>query len=124
MELMLVVAISGILMAAAVPTFLGARNNANTNACTANLEIIKSATREWALDNPSLAVATHAILVSEIDGYVDSGFDSLDEPGTGRYSEGQGADATWDTSDDVVVTMDASGNIPNPTCSAGGDHAL
>ncbi|KKM97447.1 hypothetical protein LCGC14_1167950 [marine sediment metagenome] len=126
MELMVVVAISGILMAAAVPTFLGARNRANANACIANLEIIKSATREWALDNPGdgdLTGATGNVTLGDVDTYIDGGFTSLNEPGTGRYAQSQGADATWDTDDDVVATV-ANGTIADPECSEGGDHDL
>ncbi len=109
-ELMVVVAVAAILMAAAVPTFIGARDRANTNACIANLEIIRSATREWALDNPSDAIAGHQITVAELDGYIDSGFASLKEPTTGNY--------------DTLPLLDVNGNIPNPECSIGGDHDL
>ena len=113
-ELMTVVAVAAILMAIAVPTFLSARNNADANACTANLEIIRSATREWALDNPGAAVAAYPITTTDVDGYIDSGFSSLDEPDGGSYATAG-----------VVVTIDGSGNIPNPTCSTGtSGHSL
>ncbi len=124
MELMVVIAISGILMAAAVPTFLGARNRANANACIANLEIIKSATREWALDNPGdadLTGATGNVTVGDVDAYIDGGFASLDEPSTGQYW----TDATSDglSNDDSVATV-TNGTIADPECSEGGDHDL
>lgn len=120
---MVVIVVTAILMAVAVPTFIGARNRSNASACKANMQIIKSAIREWALDNPATAVAAYTVKVSDINSYIDSGFFSLDDPVDGRYSQGQGADATWDTSDDVVVTIAADGTIPNPTCSKSGEFA-
>ena len=124
MELMVVVAISGILMAAAVPTFLGARNRANANACTANLEIINSALKEWSLDNPDAALAVNdTVTVGDIDAYVDSGVASLDEPDGGSYVTDTDGSGTV-TAADVVVTIVTVGQIPDPTCSEGGDHTL
>lgn len=122
-ELMVVIAVIAILMAAAVPTFIGARRRSEASACRANLEVIKSAINEWALDNPDTAVANRAVLVSEIDRYISDGFDSLECEVGGRYSQGQGADATWDTTDDVVVTIAADGSIPVPTCSVAAQNA-
>jgi len=119
-ELMTVVAVAAILMAIAIPTFIGARNRSNTNTCVTNLEIIRTAIKEWALDHPSDVVEGHQVLVSEINAYVDDGFYSLDCPVDARYVTA-GANGTFDTdgstSDDVVVTLGAGGSVPNPSCN-------
>ncbi|MFH1394939.1 MAG: prepilin-type N-terminal cleavage/methylation domain-containing protein [Candidatus Omnitrophota bacterium] len=54
-EIMIVVAIIGLLAAIAVPNFMQARTTAQTNACIANLKQIDGAKTLFALDN---AVAT------------------------------------------------------------------
>lgn len=49
-EIMIVVAIIGIIVAIAVPAFLRARENARGRACQENLMKIDGATEQWALD--------------------------------------------------------------------------
>ncbi len=57
-EIMIVVAIIGLLAAIAIPNFVKARETAQTNACRANLKQIEGAKQIWALDggagNPSM----------------------------------------------------------------------
>jgi len=50
-EIMIVVAIIGLLAAIAIPNFMKARTKAQTNACIANLKQIDGAKQVWALDN-------------------------------------------------------------------------
>ncbi|NQT47252.1 MAG: prepilin-type N-terminal cleavage/methylation domain-containing protein [Candidatus Omnitrophica bacterium] len=50
-EIMIVVAIIGLLAAIAIPNFVQARKRAQTNACIANLKQIQGAISLWALDN-------------------------------------------------------------------------
>ncbi|MEW6156877.1 MAG: prepilin-type N-terminal cleavage/methylation domain-containing protein [Verrucomicrobiota bacterium] len=50
-EIMIVVAVIGLLAAIAIPNFTKARNNARVKACIANLRAIDSAKTNWALDN-------------------------------------------------------------------------
>jgi len=50
-EIMIVVAIIGLLCAIAVPSFLHARARSQQNACINNLRQIDSAINEWALEN-------------------------------------------------------------------------
>jgi type II secretion system protein G len=50
-EIMIVVAIIGLLAAIAIPNFVKARDKAQQNACVANLKQIDSATEQWALEN-------------------------------------------------------------------------
>lgn len=49
-EIMIVVAIIGLLAAIAIPNFVKARNTAQTNACINNLRQIDSAVQQWALE--------------------------------------------------------------------------
>ncbi len=49
-EIMIVVAIIGLLAAIAIPNFVKARNNSLANACIDNLRQIDSATQQWALE--------------------------------------------------------------------------
>ncbi len=49
-EIMIVVAIIGLLASIAIPNFVRARRVAQMNACIANLRCIDDAKAEWALD--------------------------------------------------------------------------
>ena len=49
-EIMIVVAIIGLLAAIAIPNFVKARATAQANACISNLRQIDSAINEWALE--------------------------------------------------------------------------
>lgn len=49
-EIMIVVAIIGLLAAIAVPNFVNARTNARTSACINNLRLIDAAKEQWALE--------------------------------------------------------------------------
>src|SRR5687767_14296429 len=49
-EIMIVVAIIGLLAAIAIPNFLKAQNEAKRTACTANLQTINGAKITWALE--------------------------------------------------------------------------
>lgn len=49
-EIMIVVAIIGLLAAIAIPNFIKARESAQRNACIANLKQIEGAIATWALE--------------------------------------------------------------------------
>jgi len=49
-EIMIVVAIIGLLAAIAIPNFLKARSTSQQNACINNLRQIDSAKQQWSLD--------------------------------------------------------------------------
>ena len=50
-EIMIVVAIVGMLAAIAIPNFIRARNTSQRNICINNLRQVDSAKHEWALEN-------------------------------------------------------------------------
>jgi prepilin-type N-terminal cleavage/methylation domain-containing protein len=50
-EIMIVVAIIGLLAAIAIPNFVQARKTSQTNACINNLRQIDGAKQQWALEN-------------------------------------------------------------------------
>ena len=57
-EIMIVVAIIGLLAAIAIPNFVRARQTAQANACINNLRQIDGAIQQWALENNQPASAT------------------------------------------------------------------
>src|SRR5471030_2890308 len=57
-EIMIVVAIVGLLAAIAVPNFIRARATSQANACINNLRQIDAAINEWALENGKSTGAT------------------------------------------------------------------
>ena len=50
-EIMIVVAIIGLLAAIAIPNFVRARQTSQTNACINNLRQIDAGKQQWALEN-------------------------------------------------------------------------
>ena len=50
-EMMIVVAIIGLLAVIAIPNWVRARTTSQNNACISNLREIWGATQQWALDN-------------------------------------------------------------------------
>ena len=64
-EIMIVVAIIGLLAAIAIPNFVRARTQSQKNACINNLRQIDGAVQQWALENkqaPAATVATSDVL--------------------------------------------------------------
>ena len=49
-EIMIVVAIIGLLAAIAIPNFVKARNTSQANACISNMRQIDSGIQQWALE--------------------------------------------------------------------------
>ncbi len=56
-EIMIVVAIIGLLAAIAIPNFVRARTQSQKNACINNLRQIDGAVQQWALENKAAASA-------------------------------------------------------------------
>jgi prepilin-type N-terminal cleavage/methylation domain-containing protein len=57
-EIMIVVAIIGLLAAIAIPNFIRARQTAQKNACIANLKQLQGAIQVWAIDTGAASDAT------------------------------------------------------------------
>ncbi len=67
-EIMIVVAIIGLLAAIAIPNFIKARATAQANACINNLRQIDAAINEWALEQGQTTGA--AVNAAVISGYL------------------------------------------------------
>jgi prepilin-type N-terminal cleavage/methylation domain-containing protein len=67
-EIMIVVAIIGLLAAIAIPNFVRARTQSQKNACINNLRQIDGAVQQWALENKKSASAT--VGFTDISGYL------------------------------------------------------
>jgi len=72
-EIMIVVAIIGILAAIAIPNFVKSRKKSQANACIANMKQIFGAAEQWKLDNKTEdAPATIDVLLGDAtdEGYI------------------------------------------------------
>lgn len=83
-EIMIVVAIIGLLAAIAIPSFIKARTESQKNACINNLRQIDAAKEQWALANKK--VSGDAIVQAEVDAYIKGG--TPDCPASGVYTYG------------------------------------
>ncbi len=102
-EIMIVVAIIGLLAAIAIPNFVRARTTAQTNACINNLRQIDGAKEQWALENNAADGA--AVTTGDIDIYIKGGVPA-ECPAGGDYGAG-------------------IGNVgADPTCTIAGTHVL
>jgi len=70
-EIMIVVAIIGLLAAIAIPNFVRARQTSQTNACLNNLRQIDGAKQQWALENGATAATT--VTAANITPYLGRG---------------------------------------------------
>ena len=67
-EIMIVVAIIGLLAAVAIPNFLRARSTSQQNTCIENLRDLDAAIQQWALENGS--GPTTAVTDEDIQPYI------------------------------------------------------
>ena len=67
-EIMIVVAIIGLLAAIAIPSFMRARETSQTNTCINNLRLVDGAKQQWALENNKTGSDTPA--QADIDLYL------------------------------------------------------
>ena len=70
-EIMIVVAIIGLLAAIAIPNFIRARSTSQANACINNLRQIDAAKQQWALEKNQAPTATP--LAGDIQPYLGRG---------------------------------------------------
>ena len=101
-EIMIVVAIIGLLAAIAIPNFVKARQTAQKNACINNLRQIDGAKEQWALETKAATNATPT--AANLDAYIKGGTTNAQTcPANG------------------TVSIGALGT--NPSCTVGG-HVL
>ncbi len=101
-EIMIVVAIIGILLGIAIPNFRAHTEKSRATACQAQLRLIKNSAALWALENKK--ALTDSVDVNALVDFFD---------------------------DKKIPTCQAGGNYTapftpgtNPTCSLGGTHKL
>ena len=99
-EIMIVVAIIGLLAAIAIPSFMKARTTSQQKACINNLRQIESGKEQWALANKK--AQGDDIVTTEIDVYMK---EAPDCPAGGDY--------TYDK-----IGTDASCSITTPLAHA------
>ena len=83
-EIMIVVAIIGLLAAIAIPNFVKARTTAQKNACINNLRQIDGAKEQWGLEKK--VSSTAATVATEVDEYIKGGAPKC--PSGGSYTYG------------------------------------
>jgi prepilin-type N-terminal cleavage/methylation domain-containing protein len=72
-EIMIVVAIIGLLAAIAIPNFVRARTTSQQNACINNLRQIDGAIQQWALETKQSASANASSHQTSITAYLGRG---------------------------------------------------
>src|SRR5580658_5452999 len=70
-EIMIVVAIIGLLAAIAIPNFVKARTTSQQNACINNLRLIDSSKQQWALEQRQ--TSSNTPLGSDLQPYLGRG---------------------------------------------------
>jgi len=101
-EIMIVVAIIGLLAAIAIPNFVRARTTSQANACISNLRIIDSAKAQWALENHK--TNTDTPLGTDIQPYM------------GRGSAGELPTCPNDGSQTFATSYQANNVATKPAC--------
>ena len=101
-EIMIVVAIIGLLAAIAIPNFVKARATSQQNACINNMRQITAAVNEWALETGQQSGAT--VSLTELTPYIQLNSNSSIPPcpAGGSYS------------------LNGVGNSPEVQCSLSG----
>lgn len=81
-EIMIVVAIIGLLAAIAIPSFMKARSTSQKNACINNLRQLDGGAQQLLLETPGATVS-----VANVSPYIDGNAESLVCPsGGGNYT--------------------------------------
>jgi prepilin-type N-terminal cleavage/methylation domain-containing protein len=111
-EIMIVVAIIGLLATIAIPNFMRARTKSQQNACINNLRQIDGAVQQWALENK--AAATSTVTPTDIELYLGRGqkIDAVVCPAAG-------SPATNFLASYEITRVDTA-----PVCRIGGGYTL
>lgn len=98
-EIMIVVLIIGMLATIAVPSFMKARENSQTNACINNLRQIDAAKEQLALEDNAAQGAK--LIASDVDAFIKGGAPTC--PGGGTYTYNKvGTDPACSISEHVL----------------------
>lgn len=101
-EIMIVVAIIGLLIAIALPNFVKARDNTRRKLCSNNIRLIGSAVEQELIADSAAAMPDTAGLAAVAGPYIKSGFPVCPSAGTYTVTGRQisctaaGHDATYD----------------------------
>jgi len=87
-EIMIVVAIIGLLVSIAIPNFVRARTTSQANACINNLRQIDGAVQTWALENRKAPSDTYTLSVIKPYIKLDSTSNLPACPANGTYAPG------------------------------------
>jgi prepilin-type N-terminal cleavage/methylation domain-containing protein len=101
-EIMIVVAIIGLLATIAIPNFMRARTTAQKNACINNLRQIDGAKQTWALESKAASTASPAL--ANIQPYL------------GRGSAGTAPTCPADSSNTFATSYSINDLQTAPTC--------
>ena len=107
-EIMIVVAIIGLLAAIAIPNFVKARTTSQQNACINNLRQFDGAAQQWALETKQLPTA-NATLTS-IQPYIklqQNGTTLPTCPANGTYS------SSWSVSNSPTCSLSSQATAPH-----------
>ena len=88
-EIMIVVAIIGLLAAIAIPNFVKARTTAQQNACINNLRQIDGAKDQWAIEHKANTADT--VDTDQVNQYIKGG-KTPECPAAGAYTYGNVGD--------------------------------
>jgi len=103
-ELMIVVAIIGLLVAIAVPNFIKARNTARKNVCLNNMRVIHHAAEQYMIDNNVTTCPTTVASFCGATNYIKT--EPICPAGT------------------AVYTITSAGVVSCPNVAANPDHVL
>jgi general secretion pathway protein G len=112
-EIMIVVAIIGLLAAIAIPNFIRARATAQTNACINNLRQIDAAIQQYALENNLGSAAS--VSAGMLTKYLGRG--------SGEVINTAGGQVAGDINCPAGGTYGVTTDSAKPTCTVAG-HAL
>ena len=87
-EIMIVVAIIGLLAAIAIPNFVKARTTSQANACINNLRQYDGAVQQYALENKQASTATYTLSLLKPYIKLDSANNLPGCPANGTYAPG------------------------------------
>ena len=97
-EIMIVVAIIGLLAAIAIPNFVRARTTSQMNACINNLRLIDAAKQQWALEQRQSSTGTPPRLGSAAVPRPRLGGELPSCPADGTQTWAASYSAAWGTS--------------------------